>query len=330
MARVSWASRAVLLLVAVTVMLPAPASAQGAASPVQGSIANPNFPCGEPYGSNGEPPAPRRVARQIILPDFENYQKYLRILLQEAVPDIRSEDFILDDEPPESAPYCGATVISDHFIITAAHCIYKAPEPITSVTLGDIDLSIEGEENSRAVDYTIADIFVHPGYSNLTSAEYNDVALLKTKEKIQFNDVVFPFCISDEVSDPGTIVLISGFGLYNATTQPDHLLEANLTVMDTAECEEIYIQEGLEESLRLRYPDLLQGTDIICATDEVSDACQGDSGGPVLIQRDGKLFLEGIVSAGVSCRGNFKPLVPGLYLSLAKHIDFINEHVFSV
>lgn len=53
-----------------------------------------------------------------------------------------------------------------------------------------------------------------------------------------------------------------------------HVLEANFTIMDTKECEDIYIENFREHTLRLRYPNLLQNTDIICAIDDVSDACQ--------------------------------------------------------
>lgn len=59
----------------------------------------------------------------------------------------------------------------------------------------------------------------HPSRANST-ARYNDIALLMTYETIQFNDAVFPYCIPDEEPPAGTIVTVSGFGLYNASKTP--------------------------------------------------------------------------------------------------------------
>ncbi|MPC51935.1 Serine protease 55 [Portunus trituberculatus] len=198
---------------------------------------------------------------------------------------------------------------------------------VNTVRVGDINLRSDSESNSKPVDHEIALIITHPGYDPDKSIRHNDLALLMTKEKIQFNDIVFPYCISDQPPAPGTQVTISGFGLFNATTKPDHLLEANFTVMDTAECENIFKKHDQEAFLRVRYPNLLQRTDIICAIDEVSSACQGDSGGPMFLVKNRKRYLEGVVSGGASCRANFKSVLPGLYISLARHVHFISDYV---
>ncbi|XP_063844294.1 chymotrypsinogen B-like [Scylla paramamosain] len=315
------ASRASLLvMLAAVVILPPPASSQN-----RKTIANPDFPCGEPYGPNGELPESSRRKRQILFPDEPKYADYLQLLLGKAF--TRAKENTEDDAEADKG-FCGANVISDQFILTAGHCVEGSTEKITTVILGDIDLTQEDEENSRVGTYEITDIFVHPEYSHDSPTRYHDVALLKTKTKIQFNDAVFPMCISDEIPAPGTIVIISGFGYYNATHRPDYLLEANFTVMDTTECEAIYLQHGQEAFVRVKYPNLLKGTDIICAIDDVSDACQGDSGGPVLREKDGKMFIEGIVSGGANCHANFKSVLPGLYTSIAKQIDFIDRHVY--
>ncbi|XP_063844265.1 CLIP domain-containing serine protease B4-like isoform X1 [Scylla paramamosain] len=327
MARVSWVGRARCLLVVVVVVMmrTKPAFSQDFPT-VAKSIANPDFPCGEPYGPNGEPPAGRRVARQIIFPDEEIYHHYWAQLMHRGEPGVRGGEAPLKPVD-ETDTFCGASVISDRFLITAAHCIYEAPNPVNSVRLGDINLRTDRESNSKPVDHEITLIITHPGYDPEKSMRHNDLALLMTKEKIQFNDIVFPYCISDQPPAPGTLVTIAGFGLFNATTKPDHLLEANFTVMDTAECEKIYQEHDQEAFLRVRYPNLLQGTDIICATDDTSDACQGDSGGPMFMVKDGKRYLEGVVSGGASCRANFKSVLPGLYISLARHVHFISDYV---
>lgn len=54
-----------------------------------------------------------------------------------------------------------------------------------------------------------------PSNSIDSPALYNDIALLKTNRKIQFNDAVFPYCISSSPPAAGTTVIAAGFGFYN-------------------------------------------------------------------------------------------------------------------
>ncbi|XP_050691017.1 serine protease persephone-like [Eriocheir sinensis] len=328
MAGVCWAGRARLLLVVVAVLAPLPAAAQ--TPPLRRSIVNPDFPCGIPYGPNGEVPVTSRPKRQIIFPDEENYATYLgQLFLRDGSSINPRESEASGEGQVLTDAFCGAAVISDRFLVTAAHCAVNEKNPISSVRLGDIDLNKDNEANSKPKDYDIKQIILHPGYRGNTTVRHYDLALLQTYDIIEFNDVVFPYCIPKASPPPGTIVTASGYGLYNATSASQHVLEANFTIIDTKECEDIYIKNFQDDALRLKYPNLLQNTDIICALDDVSDACQGDSGGPVIWKKDGKEYLAGLVSAGANCRGNFKSVLPGLYMSTAVHADFISAVVFS-
>ncbi|KAK3862276.1 hypothetical protein Pcinc_031844 [Petrolisthes cinctipes] len=178
---------------------------------------------------------------------------------------------------------------------------------LTTVRLGELDFSSENEENSRPADYTIEQIYVHPDYQHTTVIRYNDVAIIRTKEEIQFNEFVYPYCILAEPLPPKTKVIGAGFGLINGTH--DHTAR----------------------QLRQKYPDLLVNRDIICASFPNRDACQGDSGGPLYMNRGGKRYLVGVVgSGGFSCRGAGVSSLPGLYASVADHVDFIDGVIYGI
>ncbi|KAG0728130.1 Phenoloxidase-activating factor 3 [Chionoecetes opilio] len=285
--------------------------------------------CGQPYGRNGEPPSRRRVSRQIIFPDERNYNFYFNLVMGRAKPDTRDNQKPPTKDASEEERFCSASPISEHFLVTAAHCVFDETRPVSAITLGDIDLATDNERNSRPADYEIEVIFAHPEYDPDSQVRYNDIALLRTRLPIQFNEVVFPYCVSDSPLAPGTVVTASGFGLYNATSQPDHLLEANFTVLAQAGVRGHLPARGPRGFAQNQVPENAEGKrKSSVGIDDVSDACQGDSGGPMYLRKGGKQYLGGIVSGGASCRGNFKSVLPGLYLSLAKHIDFINDSIF--
>ena len=54
--------------------------------------------------------------------------------------------------------------------------------------------------------------FSHP---HSPGVRYNDLALLMTVHKIEFNEAVYPYCISRTPPTPGTTVIGSGYGYVN-------------------------------------------------------------------------------------------------------------------
>ncbi|KAK7078934.1 hypothetical protein SK128_020193 [Halocaridina rubra] len=250
------------------------------------------------------------------------------VLIPQGAPQ-KSPDLVLEDA------ICGSAPISDRFLLSAAHC-FPNPNRRYRVRPGDRDISKEGEINSNPQEVDIERIYIHPEYRHDSGIRYNDIALLRTVQKIQFSPLVFPYCILPRSRDMGGAPLtVSGFGQVNATHSSSVLQEAQLIGMNAAQCEDRYREDGNDIVLRRPYPDMLtgKGHPVRCFPRKrcLRELCnhQGDSGGPLTIKDSrGRTFLIGIVSIGASCLGNSLSSLPGLYTDVAYYITWIDKIIY--
>uniref|UniRef100_A0A1I8H8D5 Neurotrypsin n=1 Tax=Macrostomum lignano TaxID=282301 RepID=A0A1I8H8D5_9PLAT len=212
--------------------------------------------------------------------------------------------------------WCGGTIISDRWIVSAAHCFEEHPKSSYMLRIGDVDNSMR-EKNEREMNVDL--LIKHPGYTGNPEFDY-DIALLRVKPDrlgyIKFHDTVQPACLPDRdlVPLPGTACHISGWGSIGAYDPPKNLMAAKVPLIDHARCNQLYLNRITQRML--------------CAGYEAGgiDSCQGDSGGPLVCSINGTYVLLGATSWGEGCA---QPGAPGVYANVKNLREWIDQTIAS-
>ncbi|CAL4084052.1 unnamed protein product, partial [Meganyctiphanes norvegica] len=221
-----------------------------------------------------------------------------------------------------STQFCGASLISDRFLLTAAHCIDDSKRPFT-ISLGREDLDDNPIPGINT--YGVKNVHVYPGYKN-ASTDYNDIAILETDRSVQYNEKIWPYCLPEknQVLSDYFPVQIAGWGMVNQTHKPSLINTAFVKLVENSRCEREWLKLASPNYALVRkkqYPEGLT-QQILCAGRLGVDSCKGDSGGPLSFQSsNGRQTVLGIISNGVRCP--ILPTLPGFYTNIANYIDWI-------
>lgn len=103
---------------------------------------------------------------------------------------------------------CSGAIVSNHWILTAVHCM----EGLAHVGQMKAIVGTNQLTDDEGVEYKIRAIYVHPSFLKTIARQHN-IALLRTKSKIQFNHMVRAVQLPMQPAMVDEKVYVSGWGV---------------------------------------------------------------------------------------------------------------------
>lgn len=213
---------------------------------------------------------------------------------------------------------CVTTLISARTVITAAHCIYGFEPALLRVYVGRHDVTMHPEKDATLM--AVQSVRTHPDFvGNLVPD--SDLGLLVLAEAVQFSNYVRPICLWTSSTtlgiDDSEQAAVAGWGIDSSFKQTRFPMTVNVRPVSREEC--------LREMVTAK--DFLTPRTLCAGNSQGHGPCLGDSGGGLMVYRNNRWLVRGIVSlaqrAGNGC--DLSRYV--IYCDVARHLSWIEQNV---
>jgi len=132
---------------------------------------------------------------------------------------------------------------------TASHCLgQKSTGPVKFVKVGMLTSS---QNDEKVQIFDVEERYPYPQYD--PKFKDNDIALIKIKGQVSFNEHLYPICLpTSQLESPD--VIVSGFGQTGQfDQQTEYLMKVILNRFTPEECQELYVNTPINKKTMLCY-----------------------------------------------------------------------------
>ncbi|XP_029372881.1 mannan-binding lectin serine protease 1 isoform X2 [Echeneis naucrates] len=251
---------------------------------------------------------------------------------------------------PEDHWFGSGALLSHSWVLTAAHVLRSQRRDTSVIPVAPEHVKVflglhDTREKHLATSRLVEEIVLYPDFQ--PNNYNNDIALLKLRERVEFNGVIRPVCVPHFDDDPATPVpnslgVVAGWGISKPsassssntptlTPEPsvaddlgitsDLLQYVKLPVVPQDECQAAYASRSVSYNIT---------DNMFCAGffEGGKDTCLGDSGGGFVMEDEvsRRWMVFGLVSWGGPEECGSQRLY-GVYTRVVKYVEWIQKHV---